>query len=326
MALTYHKERRTLQHIVDMVNKRTKLAAYIGIKVEHMVNGFKYVIYIQASSPIHYSLATNVLQSNGFSNTTLTNPSSHPDSVVDAHYGVWAIAGRKPQSIDASPLMTEDVDTLTITQLRAVLTAERAAHTATLQRLDNEGAGHLLQQKVIERSIVAAAGTDWNGPIIEEVADDDMSQALIHSTHIKQIQEVEAQVPTDWFFADGEERRVTSVHVNAVPVYEKHVRDMLSTRERGEPEVYCPVGYADVVTSSEVIEVKYFRRWKHALGQVIAYSAFHVDKQRRVHLFAENSEAAALAKVIAVAEPICSNSHIRITLETFASLKRKSRS
>jgi hypothetical protein len=76
-----------------------------------------------------------VLQSTGFCNSTFKNPSSHPDAVVGAYYGVWATAGRKPQSIDASPLMTEDVETLTVTQLRAVLPAERAAYTATLTGL-----------------------------------------------------------------------------------------------------------------------------------------------------------------------------------------------
>jgi hypothetical protein len=76
-----------------------------------------------------------VLQNNGYNKVVLMNPTSNPESVVDEHHGVWSTAGRKAQTVDASTLMKEDVETLTTIQLRAVLTAERTAHTETLAKL-----------------------------------------------------------------------------------------------------------------------------------------------------------------------------------------------
>ncbi len=52
-------------------------------------------------------------------------------------------------------------------------------------------------------------------------------------------------------------------------------------------EVTCPSGRIDVLSPSEVIEVKQVDRYKHALGQVLAYSRHFPDRTPRLHLFSE---------------------------------------
>ncbi|KAG5178589.1 FirrV-1-A34, partial [Tribonema minus] len=67
---------------------------------------------------------------------------------------------------------------------------------------------------------------------------------------------------------------------------ERDVRDELALALAGNIEVQMSAGFADVVTATEVIEIKHWRTWKHALGQVLAYHAFMSDKSKRIHLFA----------------------------------------
>lgn len=59
----------------------------------------------------------------------------------------------------------------------------------------------------------------------------------------------------------------------------------LSADLHGEIEVKTPIGYIDIMTESEIIEVKRVRKWKWALGQILVYGLYHPDKQKRIHLF-----------------------------------------
>lgn len=54
-------------------------------------------------------------------------------------------------------------------------------------------------------------------------------------------------------------------------IKEKVVRDALESRIGGMPEVLCPAGSIDLLTINEVIEVKHYREWKNAIGQVMSY-------------------------------------------------------
>jgi hypothetical protein len=46
-----------------------------------------------------------------------------------------------------------------------------------------------------------------------------------------------------------------------------------------------PEGFIDVLSDTEVIEVKAFDDWKHALGQVLVYAANYPGYGMRLHLF-----------------------------------------
>lgn len=81
---------------------------------------------------------------------------------------------------------------------------------------------------------------------------------------------------------------------------ESRVRDWLaaSLGPSARVEVHCSAGIADIVTDSEVIEVKRASLWKAGLGQVLAYSPDFPALGRRLHLF-HADEASAVQYTVA---------------------------
>ena len=53
----------------------------------------------------------------------------------------------------------------------------------------------------------------------------------------------------------------------------------------GEIEVDTEVGDIDVVTHDSIIEIKKFKQWKHALGQILAYAETIPHKKKVIYLF-----------------------------------------
>lgn len=140
-----------------------------------------------------------------------------------------------------------------------------------------------------------------------------------------------AKLMTDWilkFVHNSIAKRLRDLS-NAFPtstqedtvLKEKDVRDNMAQDLNGVTEFETRSGFADVVTSEEVIEVKYVKQWKHALGQVLAYSDSLPDKQRRIHLFSEkyDDNDDDLATLV-IAKDICSKYSVKVTCEWF--LKR----
>ncbi|MEM7593064.1 MAG: hypothetical protein AAF383_16365 [Cyanobacteria bacterium P01_A01_bin.83] len=71
---------------------------------------------------------------------------------------------------------------------------------------------------------------------------------------------------------------------------EKVVRDRLaSTISGSKMEVVTKSGRIDILTPSEIIEVKQVRRYKHAMGQVTSYSYYYPQHIRRIHLYGKVS-------------------------------------
>lgn len=56
-------------------------------------------------------------------------------------------------------------------------------------------------------------------------------------------------------------------------------------KELGGKHQACLAGVADIVTEKEVIEIKKWKNWKEALGQILAYKLFFPDKSPKVHFF-----------------------------------------
>jgi hypothetical protein len=50
-------------------------------------------------------------------------------------------------------------------------------------------------------------------------------------------------------------------------------------------EVETEVGYIDLLTDYEIIEIKDGKLWKHALGQILMYSVDYPNHKKRIHLF-----------------------------------------
>lgn len=66
---------------------------------------------------------------------------------------------------------------------------------------------------------------------------------------------------------------------------ERVIRDKLALEYSGEVEVETKFGKIDVLTSTMIIEVKTTRSWKHALGQILAYSEEYKSHKKVVCLF-----------------------------------------
>lgn len=66
---------------------------------------------------------------------------------------------------------------------------------------------------------------------------------------------------------------------------ERLIQEKLSIRLGGETEVVTPVGRIDILTSTEIIEIKSAHLWKSALGQVLAYGYYFPSHRKRIHLY-----------------------------------------
>ncbi|CAM9812251.1 unnamed protein product, partial [Pylaiella littoralis] len=92
------------------------------------------------------------------------------------------------------------------------------------------------------------------------------------------------------------------------------VRDALASSVGGEAEVETPAGNIDVLSDTEVIEVKNYKQWKHGLGQVLAYHTFHPGLAKRLHLFAHSGEDGT-RKYFDLAKSVCAKHDVRVTFE-----------
>ena len=53
----------------------------------------------------------------------------------------------------------------------------------------------------------------------------------------------------------------------------------------GNIEVETSSGFIDLLTDSEIIEIKDGKNWKHAVGQILIYSLDYPNYNKRIHLF-----------------------------------------
>jgi hypothetical protein len=70
---------------------------------------------------------------------------------------------------------------------------------------------------------------------------------------------------------------------------ECYYRDKLCNKFKGNKEVKCDFGKVDIVTKKSIIEVKNVKLWKHAFGQILAYSRYFPNKKKKIALFGDES-------------------------------------
>ncbi len=92
---------------------------------------------------------------------------------------------------------------------------------------------------------------------------------------------------------------------------EYQIRDRLHQQLGGLIEVATPAGRIDLLTNTEIIEVKRIGDWKAALGQILVYSAYYPEHQKRLHLFGSAKELKKLADI----EAACLEFGIQVTGE-----------
>jgi|LakMenE01Jun11ns_1017448.scaffolds.fasta_scaffold9660002_2 hypothetical protein len=72
--------------------------------------------------------------------------------------------------------------------------------------------------------------------------------------------------------------------------FEKFHQNNLAKMLNGDVEVVTKTGRIDVLTDTEIIEVKDVQAWKSAIGQVLVYQLEFPDRQPRIHLFGKCSQ------------------------------------
>lgn len=66
---------------------------------------------------------------------------------------------------------------------------------------------------------------------------------------------------------------------------ERKIQLRLKSELGGHTEVPCAAGFIDILTPTEIIEVKKIKDWKCAVGQVLVYGKYYPSHQKRIHLF-----------------------------------------
>jgi hypothetical protein len=66
---------------------------------------------------------------------------------------------------------------------------------------------------------------------------------------------------------------------------ERDVRDRLQAKLGGKVEAYTKFGLIDLLTETELIEIKIAHRWKDAIGHILAKSYKYPTHKKRLHLF-----------------------------------------
>lgn len=90
------------------------------------------------------------------------------------------------------------------------------------------------------------------------------------------------------------------------------VRDVLSVRNpAGQTEVHTRVGYIDLLLPTAVVEVKSLANWKHALGQVLAYSSYYPNRRKVIHLYTPGVGRPELTEQL----KICATFNVDITCQ-----------
>jgi hypothetical protein len=92
---------------------------------------------------------------------------------------------------------------------------------------------------------------------------------------------------------------------------ERQVCDCLKSQVGGVPEVTTPAGRIDLLTETEIIEIKRVSDWKAGLGQLLVYSGFFPEHRKRLHLFGSTQDE----KQILTISTSCLTFNVLVTFE-----------
>lgn len=92
---------------------------------------------------------------------------------------------------------------------------------------------------------------------------------------------------------------------------ESSIQQRLCEELGGEIEIKTPAGRIDVLSDSQIIEVKKYRNWKHGIGQLIAYATYVHDRDMHLYLFCD----ADTKRIDDVIRQVCDKNDIILTIE-----------
>jgi transcriptional regulator with XRE-family HTH domain len=98
---------------------------------------------------------------------------------------------------------------------------------------------------------------------------------------------------------------------------ERVVRDRLQAQLGGKVEAYTKFGLIDLLTETELIEIKVVNRWKDAIGHILAKSEKYPNHQKRLHLFGHQEP------ILDNIQEVCDRLGIRVTFEMVEKVDRQ---
>jgi len=98
---------------------------------------------------------------------------------------------------------------------------------------------------------------------------------------------------------------------------EFQIRDRLKSQLGGLTEVKTAAGRIDLLTETEIIEVKRVGEWKSGLGQLLVYSGFYPEHRKRLYLFGSAKDE----KQIPTISNSCLAFDVSVSFEVVAEVK-----
>jgi hypothetical protein len=92
---------------------------------------------------------------------------------------------------------------------------------------------------------------------------------------------------------------------------ERKIQATLQKKLSAEIEVKTAVGYIDLMTDTEIIEIKEISKWKHALGQILSYGVFYPQKSKKIILFGGNKTIETIENT-EVIEDVCDRFNVAV--------------
>lgn len=94
----------------------------------------------------------------------------------------------------------------------------------------------------------------------------------------------------EWKNFSNENKKVYSEELEHLSSYnkmqiEKEIQQKLQKSLDAQIEVETPIGYIDILTDTQIIEIKNITHWKSALGQILSYGSFYPEHQKILYLF-----------------------------------------
>ena len=86
-------------------------------------------------------------------------------------------------------------------------------------------------------------------------------------------------------FGKQKNPRKSSFGLSDSRTHEKIITKNLRDKIGGEVEVGSRYGKIDLLTDSKIIEVKRYKSWKHALGQILVYSVDYPNHEKVLYLY-----------------------------------------
>ena len=94
----------------------------------------------------------------------------------------------------------------------------------------------------------------------------------------------------EWKNSSNENKKVYCGELEHLSSYnkmqiEKEIQQKLQKSLDAQIEVETPIGYIDILTDTQIIEIKNITHWKSALGQILSYGSFYPEHQKILYLF-----------------------------------------